>query len=122
MAQRGKFLTGWIVFFGSAVFLASFLLVFDPGLKTSLGDLPGWFNSFVIGLLIGRLIALAAIWNFRRWGVYLLFALECLELAMGLFVFSGALNSSRLLLGVPSFVILIAIWILALRPKWPEFR
>lgn len=122
MAQRGKFLTGLIIFFGSAVFLASLVLVFDTSLKTSFGDLPAWFNSFVIALLLGRLIALAAIWNFRRWGVYLLFALECLELTMGLFVLSRALNFTRFLIGVPSFVILIAIWILALRPKWPVFR
>src|SRR5262249_3635095 len=88
---RGAFLSILIVGMASAITLASLGLIFSRDLIESwgLGSFPDWFTPFVIGLLLARLIALAAIWYFRRWGVYLFFLLEGTELVMGLFVFSS---------------------------------
>lgn len=72
--------------------------------------------------LFTRLSALIAIWNMRRWGVYALFVLECLEVAMGLFVFDSVFTFPiRALAAIPSFLVIIGIWYLALRKQWHAF-
>ncbi|MGE5221807.1 MAG: hypothetical protein ACM3PY_05180 [Omnitrophica WOR_2 bacterium] len=121
-AQRGKFLSGLILVFGLAITLATLALIFIQDLVRALGSFPDWFNLFLVAFLLARLIALYMIWNFKRWGVYALFLLECLEVAMGLFVFTTAFPFPiRFIVAIPSFLILIAIWFLALRPKWQLF-
>lgn len=120
--QRGKFLSGLILIFALAISVATLGLIFVPAVVRALGSLPDWFNPFLVVFLVARLIALAAVWKMRRWGVYALFLLECVEVAMGLFVFTLVLTFPLRLAGaVPSFLILLAIWFLALRRKWPEF-
>lgn len=97
-------------------------LVFDRDIERALGYFPDWFNLFLVAFLLARLTALSLIWNLRRWGVYLFFLLECMEVAMGLFVFTSVLTFPlRVILAVPSFLILLAIWFLALKPKWQAF-
>ena len=104
-----------------AITVASLGLIFSRDLERALGPFPDWFNPFLVVFLLARLITLAAIWNFRRWGVYLFFLLECLEPAMGLFVFTSVLTFPLRLMAVPSVLILFAIWYLALRPHWQAF-
>jgi hypothetical protein len=121
-AQKGTFLTSLIVIFGIAITFASVILLFDQGARQSLGNLPGWFNLFVIGLLVGRWIALYAIWDLRRWGVYVLLVLEIMEISFGLFVYAGDMPlPARIFVGVPMFLAVLVIWYLALRPKWQLF-
>ncbi len=120
--NRGMFLSSLTVIFAVAITFASVILIFDQGFPRALGSLPGWFNLYVAGLLLARLIALYAIWVLKRWGVFALFALECVEFAGGLFVFTGVLSPSlRLSIGVPLFLVVLLIWYLALRPKWQQF-
>ncbi len=123
-AQRGKVLSGLIVLYAIAITLASLGLVFGRDqIARLIGSIPDWFNSYVAFLLLARLVALTAIWDFRRWGVYLLIFLECVEVALGLFVFTSFLTFPlRLLFALPASAILLAIWYLGLRPKWPAFR
>ncbi len=121
--QRGILLSALIVLFASAISLVTLAFIFIPVIETELGYLPDWFNSFLAVFLLARLLALWAIWKWRRWGVYLFLLLECTEVAMGLFVFTGVLTFLlRLLIAVPSFLILLAIWYLALSRKWQAFR
>lgn len=121
-AQRGKFLSGLIVAFAAAISVVTLALIFDQALVTALGSLPDWFNPFLVAFLIARLAALSAIWNLKRWGVYAFFGLECLEVALGLFVFTAVLTFPlRLIVALPSFFVLLAIWFVALRRKWPVF-
>lgn len=122
-AARGKFLSGLIVLHAFAITLASLALVFSRDLlNMAPGSLPDWFNLFVVVFLFARLIALSAIWNFRRWGVYLFFMLECVEPLMGLFVFTSVLpfpyRGGAITL---FFLVFLAIWCLALRPRWQAF-
>ncbi len=120
--QRGKLLSGLILLNASAILVATLGLIFVPGIERALGSLPDWFNPFAAVLLAARLIALAAVWKMRRWGVYAFFLLECVEVAMGLFIFTLVLTFPlRLTIALPSFLILLAIWFLALRRKWPQF-
>ncbi len=121
-SQRGTFLSALIILNGAAITLASFVLVLAPGLRQSLGDLPGWFSPFVLALLLARLAALAGIWRFRRWGVYAFWLLECVEVGTGLFVFTGVRTLPQRALALPAALVLLAIWILALRPRWQAFR
>ncbi len=117
--QRGAFLSILVVVTAAAITLATVALVADPDIQKILGTLPDWFSPFVIALGLARLFALWGIWNLRRWGVYGFFLLECVELSMGLFVLTSVFPSPvRALVGVPSFLILLGIYILALRPKW----
>jgi hypothetical protein len=119
---RGKFLSGLIVLNASAISLATLALLFNRNIERALGSFPNWFNPFLVVFLLARLVTLFAIWNFRRWGAYLFFLLECLEVALGLFVFTSVLTFPlRFMLAMPSFLILLTIWFLALRPKWPAF-
>ncbi len=121
-APRGKFLSGLIVLNASAISLVTLELVFSRDIERALGYFPDWFNAFLIVFLLARLITLSAIWNLRRWGVYLFFLFECMEVAMGLFIFTSVLTFPlRFILAVPSFLILLTIWFLVLRPKWPAF-
>ena len=49
--------------------------------------------------------------------------LEWVEVAMGLFVFTGVLTLPiRALMVVPMFLVVLAIWYLALRPRWQAFK
>lgn len=124
-AQRGGFLSGLILINGLAISFATLVLMFSGDIKNALGTFPSWFNPFLVVFLIARLIALSAIWNMKRWGVYSFFLLECLEVAMGLFVFTSVLTfltfPLRFLVVVLSFLILLGIWYLALRAKWRAF-
>ena len=118
-AKRGRSLSGLILLNGLAISFATLALVFSQDIERALGYFPSWFNPFLIVFLIARLIALSAIWNMKRWGVYGFFLLECIEVAMGLFVFTSVLTFPlRFLVAVPSFLILLGIWYLALRAKW----
>lgn len=112
------FLSILIVANGFAISVATVLLVLDQDVRNSLGYFPAWFSPFLIVFLFARLIALYAIWNLRRWGVYAFLLLESLEVAMGLFVFTGVLTLPLRVMAVPSFLFLLIIWFLALRPKW----
>jgi hypothetical protein len=119
---RGKFLSVLIVANASALLLATAGLLFSRDLRGVLGFLPGWFDPFLVVLLLARLIALGLIWNLRRSGVVLYLLLECLEVAMGLFVFTSVFTFPfRSILALPSFFVLLIIWFLALRSKWQEF-
>ncbi len=118
---RGPFLTALLLVMGAAMTLASLALIFIPALPRAFGSMPDWFNAFVAGLLLARLVALAAIWYFKRWGAYLLALLESLEMSMGLFVFTSVLTFPLRLIGLVAFVLVIAVWVLALRPKWQAF-
>ncbi len=117
--QRGKFLSALILLNGSAITLATMALVISADMRRALGYLPDWFSPFLVIFLLARLAALFAIWGLKRWGVLAFLLLECSEVAMGLFVFSGVLTFPlRALLAVPSFLALAAVWFLALRPRW----
>ncbi len=121
--QKGLFLSSLIIIFGLAISLASIFLILNQDFLNSLGNLPGWFRPYVLLLLIGRLIALYAVWKLRRWGIYVLLLCECVEVSMGLFVFTGVLTLPlRALVAVPSFLVLLVIWYLALKPKWHLFK
>ncbi len=120
--RRGTYLTYLILIFAAAISFATLLLILSPSLERSLGYLPVWFDPFLMIFLLLRLIALFAIWNWRRWGVYAFFLLECLEVALGLFVFTGVFTFTvRFIVAVPSFLILLAIWYFALKAKWKQF-
>ena len=121
---RGTFLSVLIVAMASAITMGSLALIVSRDLieRWGLGSFPDWFNPFVIVFVLARLVALAAIWNLRRWGVYLFFLLESAEVVMGLFVFTSVLTFPlRALIAVPTFLTVVAIWYLALRPKWQAF-
>jgi hypothetical protein len=120
--SRGMFLSGLILFFASAISLATLALIASPGIDRAFGHFPDWFNAFLVIFLLARLLALSAIWRLKRWGVYAFLGLECLEVAMGLFVFASAFAFGlRLVTAVPTVLILFAIWYLALRPRWAAF-
>jgi hypothetical protein len=123
--ERGKFLTWLILFMGAAITLASLACILGQSRieAVGFGPFPNWFGLFVFVLLVGRLIALFAIWNFKRWGVYLFFLLECTEVAMGVFVFSPAMAFPlRLMMAMPMFLAVVVVWLLALRSRWYAFR
>ncbi len=125
--RRGTFLSVLILAFGAAVSAATLALLFSS-VKASLGVFPGWFNAFLLFLLLTRLAALYGIWRLKRLAVYLLAALELLEASVGLFVISASLTltASLALLQRAAGVILVllvlaAVWFLAIRPRWKEF-
>ena len=122
-ARRGGFLSAVIILFGSAIAFVTLAFILDPRVEMSLGCFPEWFNAFLAVYLIGRLVALSVIWDLRRWGVYLFLLLECVELGMGLFVFTRVLTFPlRLSIAMPSFLILLGVWYWALRLRWRAFR
>ncbi len=121
--QRGTFLSILLGVNAAAITLASFALIADRDIQNIVGVIPDWFSPYVAGLLLARLFALWGIWNWRRWAVYLFFLLECVEVGMGLFVFTSFwIFPLRALVGVPSFLVLLAIYFLALKPKWQLFK
>ncbi len=118
-AQRGAFLSILLGVNAIAISLATIALVVDRDIQSKLGVLPDWFSAFVVVLTLARLVALWGIWNLRRWGVYTFFLLECMEVSMGLFVFTSVLTFPvRALIAIPSLLVLLAIYFLALKPKW----
>ncbi len=118
-AQRGTFLSVLVGVNAIAIMLASIALVVDRDITSIIGVVPDWFNAYVVILLLARLAALWQIWELKRWGVYAYFLLECVEVSMGLFVFTSFLTFPlRILMGLPLFLVLIAIYFLALKPKW----
>ncbi len=120
--QRGAFLSILLGVNAAAITLESIALIAVQDIQNIVGVIPDWFNPYVVGLLLARLFALWGIWNWRRWAVYLFFLLECVELGMGLFVFTAFLTPLRALAGVTAFLILLAIYFLALKPKWQLFK
>ncbi len=86
--QRGAFLSILLGVNAAAITLASIALIAVQDIQNIVGVIPDWFNPYVVSLLLARLFALSGIWNWRRWAVYLFILLECVELGMGLFVFT----------------------------------
>lgn len=123
-SKRGAFLPILLGVNATAITLASIALVVDHrDIQNFMGPLPDWFNLYVVGLLLARMIALWGIWNWRRWAVYTYFLLEGVEVGMGLFYFTAFLTFQvRALIGIPSFLILLAIYFLALKPRWQLFK
>ncbi len=118
-AERGTFLSVLVGVNAIAITLASIALVVDRDISSIIGGVPDWFNPYVFVLLLARLAALEQIWELKRWGVYAFLLLECVEVSMGLFVFTSFLTFPlRILIGLPAFLTLIAIYFLALKPKW----
>lgn len=121
-AKLGRFLSLLILIFAAAITLATLVLVFRRDIAGMLGNFPNWFNPFLVIFLLVRLIALFAIWNMKRWGVVAFLLLECLEVALGLFVFTSVFTFPfRFLVAIPTFLVIIAIWYLALKNKWKAF-
>ncbi len=117
--QRGTFLSVLLAGNAIAISVATIALVVDRDIVSSLFALPDWFSPFVVVFTVARLFALREIWNLRRWGVYAYFLLECVEVSMGLFVFTSVLTfPMRALIAIPSFLTLLAIYFFALKPKW----
>ncbi len=116
------FLSVLIIANAAAISLATVGLLISRDLRGALGPLPGWFDPYVVALLLARLIALGSVWNLRRWGVVLFLAAECVEVGMGLFAFTAVLTFPlRALVALPALFVLLAIWFLALRSKWQAF-
>ncbi|MGE5261832.1 MAG: hypothetical protein ACM3S0_00500 [Acidobacteriota bacterium] len=121
--QRGTFLSILLGVNATAIALVTIAFVVDRDIQNSLGIQQDWFSTFVVVLTLARLIALRAIWNLKRWGVYTYFLLECVEVGTGLFVFTSVWTFPVRALGaVPSFLVLLAIYVLALKPKWHLFK
>ena len=121
--QRGTFLSILLGVNAAAIILVTIAFVVDRDIQSSLGILQDWFSTFVVVLTLARLIALWGIWNLKRWGVYTYFLLECVEVSTGLFVFTSDLTFPVRALGaVPAFLVLLAIYFLALKPKWQLFK
>ncbi len=121
--ERGIFLSLLIGVNAIAISLAAIVLVVNRDIQSSLGIQQDWFGPFVIILTLTRLIALWGIWILRRWGVYAYFLLECVEVSMGLFVFTSVMTFPvRALVAIPSILVLFAIYFLALKPKWALLR
>ncbi len=120
-AERGTFLSVLLGVNAIAITLASIALAVDRDISSIIGVVPDWFSAYVFVLLLARLAALEQIWGLKRVGVYAYFLLECVEVSMGLFVFTSFLAFPlRILIGLPAFLILLAIYFLALKPKWPS--
>lgn len=121
--QRGTFLSLLIAVNAIAIALVTIAFVVDRDIQSSLGIQQDWFSAFVVVLTLARLIALWGIWNLNRWGVYTYFLLECVEVGMGLFVFTSVFTFPVRALGaIPSVLVLFAIYFLALKPKWHLFK
>ncbi len=121
-ARRGSFLSILVCAFGGAVFAASLVLVLDRNVSTLLSPLPRWFNGYVLALLVVRVAALVGVWNLKRLALYVLLAMEIVEITMGLFVFTSFLTfGQRLAFGAPAFLVLLGIWCIAVRPRWASF-
>ncbi len=121
--QRGLLLSSLIVFFGAAISLATILLIFDQNIRDSIGGFPSWFTLYLVVTLLMRLIALYAIWNLRRLGVYGFLLLECLEVSMGIFIFTGVLpRYNHAASALPLLLIISVVWYLALKPQWYRFK
>ncbi len=120
--SRGVFLSVLIVFMAAAITLATLALALVPGVQSVLGTFPAWFNAFLVVFLLARLIGLAAIWSFSRWGVYLFVVLESGEGALGLFVFKSVFPFALRLTLVPlTLLALFVLFYLALRSRWHAF-
>jgi hypothetical protein len=67
----------------------------------------------VLVLQLAALVGLAAIWAWRRWGLYVYGATLAINLALGLATHARLLT---LLLPVAFFAVLVTL----LRPRWPQ--
>ncbi len=121
-AKRGTPLTLLILIMGSAFIIGSLVVFYLSRLESLRTVLPSWAGLYALILLVGRLVALAAIWNMKRWGVYTLLFFGCIEVSLGLFVFTSLLTFPlRALIAIPSLLVLIGIWYLVLRERWQAF-
>ncbi len=121
--QRGVLLSIWILVNALAILCVSLFLILVPGVRSLVGNLPGWFPFYVALLALGRFLALIGIWNFKRWGVYIFLLLGLVEVIVGIFVFTLVQTLGlRLGIALPAYLILLVIWILVSKPKWQLFR
>jgi hypothetical protein len=130
--NRGALLSALIVGYAAAFLPASALLIVvaqigaNPQLQRLLGPLPGWFSPFVIGLAVARLLALAGLWDLRKWALYPLFLAMAVEAFVGVFVLQSSLAALafpvRLLVVSGLLVVVAGAFAYAIRRKWAYFR
>lgn len=121
--DRGAFLTATLSFIGVCLAMASYGIYTqfrDPsGLAYIQPLLPAWFPHLeILGVIIAT-IALAGMWSWKRWGVYLFFVLGAFVILFPFF--------KKVSLRPPIFpaLVLIAglgILFLAIYRKWELFK
>ncbi len=127
-ASRGALLSALIIGYAAAFLTLTALqivvsIVAGTQLRRFLRPLPGWYFPFVIGLDAARLVALAGLWQMRKWAVYPLFLLMASEVFVGVFVLQATWTFPiRLLVASAGLVVIAGAFGYAIRRRWEYFR
>lgn len=114
--KRGTFLTVLIII--SAIF--SFPSIFTIGETKSIEMLTGvpvpWFPLFSLVSLVMTYASLYGMWTLKKWGVYLLIAVNVLQIGVLAYIMP------ELLKGLWLTVVFIGLWTWAIYPRWKYFK
>jgi hypothetical protein len=126
-SDRGIFLTVLLALSALGLALGVIGLFAVNALPTT-AVLPGWYKMYEIASLVISAAVIYGIWNWKKWGVYLLAVGYILGLVVN-FMITGSLYSSMGAAGgaaqaggIVGTLVIIGLWYWAIYRKWSLFR
>lgn len=110
--------SGWLTVFLLVILVAnalngSYFFLGGSAVKDDFSRLPIWMVPILAVLSFGNVLFAAAVWKWKKWGVYGLIITTLVVMGVG---FLGGLPMTSSLLGVLGVVILIVL----IRPAWKD--
>ena len=117
--KRGAFLTTILLLqvIGSAFTLINFLLAQSPFLDRI--QYPGWYKVWWVVDPFVRIVTVFGIWRWKRLAVYAVFLIMAVSYGL-YYLFNYTYDIFPFSLIIP--LILIVLWIWAIKRKWHLFR
>ena len=111
--ERGTWLSAWLILIALHSILYAFLILYLRGQSNE--DSPVWMAIVVFVLSIVDVVAVIAIWNWKKWGLQLYAVTTVVAIAVGLM-----LTGTQLI--VFHAILPLAILGYLIKDKWAQFE
>ena len=111
--ERGGWLSAWLILIGIQSVVYSFLILYLRGQRSD--PSPAWVLLVLIALSLANIVAIIAIWKWKKWGLQLYAVLTAIGIAVGLM-----LTGSQLV--VFHDIIFLVILGFLVKDKWSYFE
>jgi len=111
--ERGIWLSAWLILIGIQSIFYSFLILYLRGQRHD--PSPAWILLVLFALSLANVIAVIAIWKWKKWGLQLYAILTAIGIAVGLM-----LTGSQLV--VFHDIIFLVVLGFLVKDKWSYFE
>lgn len=121
--DRGLFLMILLVLGIIGIVLSAFALLSGKMAMAVMG-MPSWMPAYQLLSVVVSAASLYGIWQWKKWGVYLLVALYLIQVVMDLSLSAEGVGSIKYSMygGVIGTLVIAGLWYWAIYRKWSLFK